>query len=93
MDLVAIYKDMTIQVAGTKSEAFVAQALHQLATQDGRAPDAFNDGINDGPAAGQTVPHFHWHVMPRWTDDCADPRGGIRHMFAGRGNYHTGLKI
>jgi diadenosine tetraphosphate (Ap4A) HIT family hydrolase len=22
-------------------------------------PDAFNIGINDGPAAGQTVPHVH----------------------------------
>src|SRR5512136_1919439 len=28
-------------------------------------PDAFNIGVNDGPAAGQTVPHAHVHVIPR----------------------------
>ncbi len=26
-------------------------------------------GINNGPAAGQVVPHVHVHVVPRWTDD------------------------
>jgi histidine triad (HIT) family protein len=24
---------------------------------------------SNGPAAFQEVPHFHMHVMPRWTDD------------------------
>jgi diadenosine tetraphosphate (Ap4A) HIT family hydrolase len=26
-------------------------------------PDACNIGINDGPAAGQTVPHLHVHLI------------------------------
>ena len=30
-----------------------------------RQPDGFTIGINDGPAAGQTVPHGHVHVIPR----------------------------
>ena len=42
------------------------------------APDAFNLGINDGPAAGQTVPHLHLHLIPRYEGDVADPRGGVR---------------
>lgn len=42
------------------------------------APDGFTIGVNDGPAAGQTVPHAHVHVIPRRTKDVKDPRGGIR---------------
>ena len=41
-------------------------------------PDAYNLGINDGPAAGQTVPHLHMHLIPRFQGDVADPRGGVR---------------
>jgi diadenosine tetraphosphate (Ap4A) HIT family hydrolase len=41
-------------------------------------PDAFNVGFNAGAAAGQTVFHAHIHVIPRYTGDVADPRGGVR---------------
>lgn len=47
-----------------------------------RPPEAFNYGINDGPEAGQSVPHVHLHIMPRWAGDIENPRGGIRNMFA-----------
>lgn len=53
----------------------------------GRAPDAYNHGVNDGLAAGRTVHHLHWHIIPRYTGDMADPRGGVRHVIPGRGNY------
>ncbi|MFN8841462.1 MAG: HIT family protein, partial [Burkholderiales bacterium] len=42
------------------------------------APASYNIGINDGPAAGQPVPHRHIHLLPRYDGDCADPRGGVR---------------
>lgn len=42
-------------------------------------PDAFNIGFNDGIAAGQTVMHQHTHIIPRYSGDCNNPRGGIRH--------------
>src|SRR5512143_1849734 len=42
------------------------------------APDAFNLGLNDGPAAGQTMPQLHFHVIPRYPGDVPAPRGGIR---------------
>ena len=50
-------------------------------------PDGYNVGFNAGEAAGQTVPHLHIHVIPRYHGDVADPRGGIRHVIPGKGNY------
>lgn len=53
------------------------------------APDGYNVGFNAGPAAGQTVDHLHVHVIPRYDGDVPDPRGGIRHVIPGKGNYLT----
>lgn len=50
-------------------------------------PHGYNVGFNAGEAAGQTVPHLHIHVIPRYHGDVADPRGGIRHVIPGKGNY------
>ncbi|MCZ2152868.1 MAG: HIT family protein [Bryobacterales bacterium] len=50
-------------------------------------PDGYNLGINDGPAAGQTVPHLHMHLIPRYEGDREDPRGGIRWIFPERARY------
>jgi superfamily II DNA or RNA helicase/diadenosine tetraphosphate (Ap4A) HIT family hydrolase/HKD family nuclease/SOS-response transcriptional repressor LexA len=50
-------------------------------------PDGYNVGFNAGEAAGQTVPHLHIHVIPRYKGDVSDPRGGIRHVIPGKGNY------
>lgn len=43
-------------------------------------PAGYNLGINVGAAAGQTVMHAHIHLIPRYTGDVKDPRGGIRKM-------------
>lgn len=43
-------------------------------------PDGYNVGANCGAAAGQTIFHFHLHVIPRYTNDVANPRGGIRNL-------------
>jgi diadenosine tetraphosphate (Ap4A) HIT family hydrolase len=51
------------------------------------AADAFNIGVNDGLAAGQTVAHAHVHVIPRRSGDVADPRGGIRWIIPEKANY------
>ncbi|MDI3282135.1 DEAD/DEAH box helicase family protein [Polyangium sp. 15x6] len=50
-------------------------------------PDGYNIGINAGEAAGQTVMHLHVHVIPRYRGDIDDPRGGVRHVIPGKGNY------
>ncbi|KHD09227.2 HIT family hydrolase [Candidatus Thiomargarita nelsonii] len=51
------------------------------------APDGYNIGINDGLAAGQTVLHLHIHLIPRYTGDCTDPRGGVRWIFPEKAVY------
>lgn len=48
---------------------------------------AFNVGINNGEAAGQTVQHCHIHLIPRRVDEVEDPAGGIRNIFPGKGPY------
>lgn len=51
------------------------------------APAAYNIGINDGPAAGQTVGHLHVHLIPRYEGDQADPRGGVRWVIPEKACY------
>lgn len=55
--------------------------------QDEFNPDGCNIGINDGPAAGQTVPHLHMHLIPRYKDDQDDPRGGVRWIIPEKAKY------
>jgi diadenosine tetraphosphate (Ap4A) HIT family hydrolase len=50
-------------------------------------PDAFNFGLNDGPAAGQTVAQLHYHVIPRYRGDVPDPRGGVRWILPAKARY------
>lgn len=47
-------------------------------------PDGYNIGINDGESAGQSIPHTHWHLIPRYRGDHPDPRGGVRHVIPTR---------
>ena len=48
---------------------------------------AFNFGANDGLAAGQTVMHAHFHIIPRREGDAENPRGGVRGVIPSRQNY------
>ena len=50
-------------------------------------PSAYNIGINDGAAAGQTVPHLHIHLIPRYDGDRHDPRGGVRWIIPEKADY------
>jgi diadenosine tetraphosphate (Ap4A) HIT family hydrolase len=51
------------------------------------APSGYNIGINEGPAAGQTVPHLHIHLIPRFTGDRKNPRGGVRWVIPDKADY------
>ncbi len=51
------------------------------------SPDGYNIGINSGAAAGQTIPHLHIHLIPRFNRDQEDPRGGVRWIFPEKAKY------
>lgn len=59
----------------------------RAAVQEAFSPDGFNIGVNDGQAAGQTVPHLHIHLIPRRSGDVPDPRGGVRWVIPPRAAY------
>lgn len=55
--------------------------------QEKFTPQGMNVGVNCGEAAGQTVFHAHIHIIPRYTGDVPNPRGGVRNIIPGKGNY------
>lgn len=55
--------------------------------ENDHAPDGYNIGMNCGQAAGQTIMHFHCHVIPRYRGDMRFPRGGVRHCIPEKGGY------
>lgn len=55
-------------------------------------PDGFNIGWNVHAAGGQTIMHSHCHIIPRYTGDVKDPRGGIRHVLPENANYSREMK-
>lgn len=50
-------------------------------------PQGFNVGININQAAGQTIPHVHIHLIPRYHGDVEDPFGGVRGVLPGKRRY------
>lgn len=50
-------------------------------------PTGFNIGINDGVDGGQTIPHLHIHLIPRYKNDGGKPCG-VRNIFpSSKANY------
>jgi ATP adenylyltransferase len=47
----------------------------------------FNIGANAGLAAGQTIFHCHFHLIPRRQGDVQEPKGGVRNVIPGMGLY------
>jgi diadenosine tetraphosphate (Ap4A) HIT family hydrolase len=50
-------------------------------------PDGYNVGININEEAGQTVPHVHIHLIPRYKGDVKEPRGGVRGVIPNKQKY------
>jgi len=82
-----------------KAAVWLAVDQCQAVISERFRPDGFNVGFNENPAAGQTVFHFHLHIIPRYAGDVADPRGGVRHVIPDKANYlavderHSGTAI
>jgi diadenosine tetraphosphate (Ap4A) HIT family hydrolase len=76
------------QLSGEEQAAMldVVRIVQQTLSEE-HQPDGFNVGINCGLAAGQTIGHAHLHLIPRFSGDTDDPRGGIRWVIPEKAVY------
>lgn len=81
----AEYFDLTEEEALACKQLLVRQK-HAIMAEDVTVT-GFNIGMNCGIDAGQTVFHCHIHLIPRRRGDVENPKGGIRHLIPGKGNY------
>jgi diadenosine tetraphosphate (Ap4A) HIT family hydrolase len=70
--------------------ALVKEAKQLLDLRLSPKPDGYNVGFNSGAASGQTVPHVHLHVIPRYHGDMPDPRGAATTL---RGPINAGDSV
>jgi diadenosine tetraphosphate (Ap4A) HIT family hydrolase len=73
--------------ADERTALFKALDAARTIIEQNYRPDGYNIGINCGPAAGQTIFHLHVHLIPRYSGDVADPRGGVRYVIPAKANY------
>jgi diadenosine tetraphosphate (Ap4A) HIT family hydrolase len=78
---VANFFDMT---ADEKNAVLALLDRAQAVIAEKHKPDGYNIGVNVGRAGGQSRMHVHVHLIPRYTGDVSDPRGGIRCVLAKR---------
>ncbi|MDG1097161.1 MAG: HIT family protein [Methylophilaceae bacterium] len=50
-------------------------------------PDGYNVGININEVAGQTIWHAHIHLIPRYSNDVPNPKGGVRGVIPNKQSY------
>ena len=55
-------------MSGTEAAIVTAKRV-AVAQRAALKPDGLNVLQANGPAAFQSVPHFHLHLIPRWTND------------------------
>jgi diadenosine tetraphosphate (Ap4A) HIT family hydrolase len=73
--------------ADERAELLVLLCQAKVVADKEFSPQGYNIGINDGAAAGQTVPHLHLHLIPRFEGDLPDPRGGVRWVIPKKAKY------
>jgi diadenosine tetraphosphate (Ap4A) HIT family hydrolase len=84
--VVARFQELT-EEEKTRLLTWVDWCVTHLERTLGPKPDGFNIGLNDGAAAGQTIPQLHVHVIPRYHGDVPDPRGGVRFVVPHKAKY------
>ena len=60
-----------------EADALIRVLRNRLIESD-KSITGFNDGMNCGASAGQTIFHAHIHLIPRRDGDTQNPTGGVR---------------
>ncbi|MGB9744173.1 MAG: HIT family protein [Desulfurella sp.] len=84
-DLKDLYENLS--PINEKSLDFIENALKS--SYISKKPDGYNFGLNEGQAAGQTISHLHFHLIPRYFNDVPNPTGGIRYVIYDKANYKS----
>ena len=61
---------ITLKPSAPVAARIARQSLGKSAAVTGA--DGLNVIVNNGHAAGQTIDHGHWHIIPRFHDDPVD---------------------
>ena len=77
-DLPKLYKGLLEKTVDSKAIPYLEKALRQA--DQNKNNEGFNIGVNEKEAAGQSIPHLHIHVIPRFLRDVNNPRGGVRNI-------------
>ena len=78
------YFEITSEEAASIHKAIKAM---KKTLDDTYQPQGYNIGVNNGEASGQTISHLHVHLIPRYTHDMEDPRGGVRGVIPEKQKY------
>ena len=81
---VAVYFDLT---DAEKTAIWKMADYCKVLIDEQFKPDGYNIGINIGSTAGQSIPHVHLHLIPRYKGDTPNPRGGVRGVIPAKQNY------
>lgn len=83
-------KDLTELPAETACKVMITAQKAVKAMQAGLNPDGINVLQNNGEAAGQTVMHYHMHIIPRYQGDSVqigwEPMQGLSDQVAEAAN-------
>jgi diadenosine tetraphosphate (Ap4A) HIT family hydrolase len=82
--LVSNYFDLTLK---EQTACWIVVNKVKAILQEKYNPDGFNIGLNINEDAGQTIPHCHIHIIPRYKGDVENPRGGIRGVILSKKEY------
>lgn len=89
LDIFPLSKGHTVVILKEEGETVFDYSDEQLALlmpavkattariKDVLNPDGFTIGLNHGEVAGQSVPHLHVHIIPRWEGDGGGSLHGI----------------
>lgn len=77
---VNLYNDFIHNPLNETSVSFSKKMLKHVGIN--KKPDGYNIGINEGEAAGRSIAHFHFNIIPRYVGDMKGGQRGIKKIFS-----------